>query len=107
MINESNIFNDYITRTITIPNGIKVIDVRATINSIEYDIQLKIRSNNKTWLFMRDIYNEVSLQGYIGVSPNKQYTVTLEGTTDSNTVYNFSIEYSPEINNKTPTVTDY
>lgn len=107
LLNESNIFDDIIVRTITIPNGVKVIDVGATINGIENDIWLEIRSNNKRWLYMSDLYNEVSLQGYIGVSPNKQYTVTLIGSANSNTVYDFSIEYSPEINNKTPTVTDY
>lgn len=107
LINESNIFDNYITRTITIPNGVKVIDARAAINGIENDIWLEISSNNKRWLYMRDLHNEVSLQGYIGVSPNKQYTVTLNGSGDSNTVYDFSIEYSPEINNKTPTITDY
>ena len=107
LINESNIFDDNITRTITIPNGVKVIDVGATINGIENGVWLEIRSNNKRWLYMRDYYNEVSLQGYIGVSPNKQYTVTLIGSANSNTVYDFFIEYSPEINNKTPTVTDY
>lgn len=107
LISESNIFDNNITRTITIPNGVKVIDVGATINGIENGIWLEIRSNNKRWLYMAGRYNEVSLQGYIGVSPNKQYTVTLMGSANSNTVYDFSIEYSPEINNKTPTVTDY
>ena len=92
LISESNIFDDNITRTITIPNGVKVIDVGATINGIENDIWLEIRSNNKRWLYMRGLYNEVSLQGYIGVSPNKQYTVTLIGSANSNTVYDFFIE---------------
>lgn len=76
-----------------------------------YPITIDVSSTNsnyRTWLRNGDYY-DVSTQGYIGVTPNKQYTVTVstnarEGRTYIDTFY---IEYSPEINKQTPTITDY
>ena len=65
-------------------------------------------SGNKSWLRNEDFY-DVETDGYIGVTPNKQYTVTVSAYSPKNRVYidRFYIEYSPEINKQTPTITDY
>lgn len=70
-------------------------------------VQLTVSSNNKEWLYGIDDYYEVSLKRYIGVTPNKQYTVKLSSTGDGNTIYELQIKYSPEINKKTPDIYDY
>ena len=100
---------DRITKTITIPSGVKVINVYASCYSRGTDFPIFIRvSGNKRWL-SNDDYYEVVTVGYIGVTPNKQYTVTVSADIDYGLVFidRFYIEYSPEINKQTPTVTDY
>ena len=101
-----------ITRTITIPNNVHVIDAYAYAEnnsgsvSDEYrDISVEIYRDNKRW-GRNSSTGSVSCHQYIGVTPNKQYTVNMYA--DGNDVYSsFCIEYSPEINNTTPTITDY
>ena len=65
-------------------------------------------SGNKPWL-SNDDYYDVETYGYIGVTPNKQYTVTVSADIDQGRVFidRFYIEYSPEINKQTPDVYDY
>lgn len=114
LVDESNTIVDYITKTITIPNGVKVIDVYASCYTPDPEtppITIEVSSTNSdynTWL-RNDDYYAVSTQGYIGVTPNKQYTVTVSAITHEGNVCidRFYIEYSPEINNQTPTITDY
>lgn len=115
MINESDI-SDSAIRYITIPNGVKVIEVYATatsdVESVVERVFLQLSSNNKKWCnndTSDDTYHTV-ISGYVGVTPNKQYTLNLEFDSRLNasiTIDRFYIKYSPEINNKTPTVTDY
>lgn len=113
-MDEKYIYNEDITRTITIPNGVKVIEVYAEAESdaesvVEF-ISLEVFSNNKIWCSNNTQDYHVSIIGYIGVTPNKQYTLNLESDSRINgniTIDRFYIKYSPEINNKTPTVTDY
>ena len=64
--------------------------------------------SNKPWI-ENEGYFEINVQGYIGVTPNKQYTVKVSAYTPYGRVYidSFYIEYSPEINKQTPTVIDY
>lgn len=101
-----------ITRTITIPNGINVIELYASCDSREINLDsmvaITVSSNNKQWCSNGDI-NSVECTEYIGVIPNKQYTVTVKpnGEMDNSYIGYFSIKYSPEINKKTPTVYDY
>lgn len=101
-----------ITRTITIPNGINVIELYASCDSREISLDsmvvITVSSNNKQWCSNGDI-NSVECTEYIGVTPNKQYTVTVEpnGEMGNSYIGYFSIKYSPEINKKTPTVYDY
>lgn len=100
-----------ITNYITIPNGVKVIEVYAAAHithNTYHLIELGI-SSNKSWFFSSD-YTEIDGTVYVGVTPNKQYTVyvgtnTREG--EDCKIDRFYIKYSPAINNKTPTVTDY
>ena len=107
-MNEAD-YGDRITRTITIPNGIHVIEVYAVGNpedsSTDEQVYMSIYSNNKTW-YTDTQDGDVSFYGYIGVTPNKQYTVTLDIIAVSSS-YRLQIKYSPEINNKAPTVYDY
>ena len=110
LVNESNIYDgSLIARTITIPNGVRIIEVYASANDggVGNGVQLTVSSNNKEWLYGIDDYYEVSLKRYIGVTPNKQYTVKLISTGDGNTIYELQIKYSPEINKKTPDIYDY
>lgn len=102
-------YGDKITRTITIPNGIHVIEVYAVgrneDSSTDEQVYMSIYSNNKTWYTdAQDGY--VLFYGYVGVTPNKQYTVTLDIIATSSS-YRLQIKYSPEINNKSPTIYDY
>lgn len=111
LINETNTYD--ITRTITIPNGVKVIEVYAeggTDNQVESErVLINVSSDNKSWYGSSDNYN-VIIRGYVGVTPNKRYTVTMRihsRLDDTAIAYSYYIKYSPEINKKTPTVTDY
>ena len=110
LVDESSTNTDYITKTITIPNGVKVINVYASCYSDDNTdpISISVFSNYKSWL-SNDSYYDVETDEYIGVTPNKQYTVTASANVHDGHAYidRFYIEYSPEINNKTPTVTDY
>ena len=100
---------DRITKTITIPSGVKVINVYASCYSKGTSLPIFIGvSGNKRWLSNVDVY-DVETDGYIGVTPNKQYTVEVSADTNYGRVFidRFYIEYSPEINKQTPTTTDY
>lgn len=115
LVDERNTYNNDITKTITIPNGIHVIEVYAeasgdaeTENS--YTLWMIVSSNNKQWYHgSNGGYGSVSFQGYIGATQNKQYSITVHANArgGDSSIDRFYIRYSPEINNKTPTVTDY
>lgn len=112
LVNEEGV--GFINRTITIPDGVSVIEVygRAiNIDSEPADISIVIVNNytNRAWL---SSYNtdDVEVGGYVGVSPNKRYSIRVTTSADngaSTDIQTFYIRYSPEINNKTPTITDY
>ncbi len=111
MINETNTYD--ITGTITIPNGVKVIEVYVEAGSDNQEenerVYINVSSSNKSWYNNFGIYN-ASISEYVGVTPNKQYTVALtvhSRLDDSAIAYIYYIKYSPEINKQTPTVTDY
>lgn len=78
-------------------------------SSIADAVTLDIWSN-KTW-FRKPVPDyDIDAHEYIGVTPNKQYTINLqaESRMGSATCYiSISIKYSPEINKQTPTITDY
>lgn len=98
------------TVTITVPAGVRVLKVSGDVyHEHEGEVALDVYSVNskKYWL---SVYNYESAMDtwYVGVTPNKSYTLKLssdsETGTESGTV---TISYSQSINNQTPKVTDY
>lgn len=98
------------TVTITVPAGVKVLKVHGDVyHESEGYVTIDVYSVNgkKYWLSLwgyEDAYNH----WYVGVTPNKSYTLKLstdsETGTESGSVI---ISYSQSINNQTPKVTDY
>lgn len=98
------------TVTITVPAGVKVLKVEGDIyHEHEGEVALDVYSVNskKYWLSVYN-YEYASDIWYVGVTPNKSYTLKLstdsETGTESGSVV---ISYSQSINNQTPKVTDY
>lgn len=98
------------TVTITVPAGVKVLKVLGGVdNEHEGEVYLDVYSVNskKYWLSLYD-YGYAKGIGYVGVTPNKSYTLKLSTGSESGTEYGFvTISYSQSINNQTPKVTDY
>lgn len=99
------------TVTITVPAGVKVLKVEGDVyhEYHEHEVALDVYSVNgkKYWLSVYN-YEYASDIWYVGVTPNKSYTLKL--STDSETGTEFGsvvISYSQSINNQTPKVTDY
>lgn len=98
------------TVTITVPAGVKVLKVEGDVyHEQEGEVALDVYSVNgkKYWLSLWG-YEYAYDIWYVGVTPNKSYTLKLstdsETGTESGTV---TISYSQSINNQTPKVTDY
>lgn len=98
------------TVTITVPAGVKVLKVSGDVyHEHEGEVALDVYSVNgkKYWLSVYN-YEYASDIWYVGVTPNKSYTLKLstgsETDTESGSV---AISYSQSINNQTPKVTDY
>lgn len=98
------------TVTITVPAGVKVLKVDGGVyHEHEGEVALDVYSVNskKYWLSVYN-YEGASDIWYVGVTPNKSYTLKLstdsETDTESGSVI---ISYSQSINNQTPKVTDY
>lgn len=102
-------------RTFTIPNGIKVIEVYGNVTNSDgfLGMRVTVSSNNKVWFDDSNTVGDESyseFSGYVGVTPNKQYTIITNFNAISGgypIIDSFYIRYSPEINNKTPTIYDY
>lgn len=98
------------TVTITVPAGVKVLKVSGDVyHDHEGEVALDVYSVNskKYWLSVYN-YEYASDIWYVGVTPNKSYTLKL--STDSETGAESGsvvISYSQSINNQTPKVTDY
>lgn len=100
----------YRTITITVPAGVKVLKVAGDVShEHEGEVSLDVYSVNgkKYWLSLWDYEHAYDIW-YVGVTPNKSYTLKLstysETGTESGSV---TISYSQSINNQTPKVTDY
>lgn len=98
------------TVTITVPAGVKVLKVQGDVyHEHEGEVALDVYSVNgkKYWLSLLN-YEDAYDIWYVGVTPNKSYTLKLstgsETGTESGSV---TISYSQSINNQTPKVTDY
>lgn len=98
------------TVTITVPADVKVLKVEGDVyHEHEGEVALDVYSVNgkKYWLSVYD-YGEVYYICYVGVTPNKSYTLKLSTHSETGTESgNVTISYSQSINNQTPKVTDY
>lgn len=98
------------TVTITVPAGVKVLKVEGDVyHEGEGEVALDVYSVNskKYWLSVYN-YEYASDIWYVGVTPNKSYTLKLSTDSETGTESgSVTISYSQSINNQTPKVTDY
>lgn len=98
------------TVTITVPAGVKVLKVAGSVfHEHEGEVALDVYSVNgkKYWLSLWD-YGGAQGTWYVGVTPNKSYTLKLSSDSETGTESgDVTISYSQSINNQTPKVTDY
>lgn len=98
------------TVTITVPAGVKVLKVEGDVyHEHEGEVALDVYSVNskKYWLSVYN-YGNASDIWYVGVTPNKSYTLKLSTDSETDTESgSVTISYSQSINNQTPKVTDY
>lgn len=98
------------TVTITVPAGVKVLKVDGGVyHEHEGEVALDVYSVNgkKYWLSVYN-YEYASDIWYVGVTPNKSYTLKLSTDSETGTESgSVTISYSQSINNQTPKVTDY
>lgn len=98
------------TVTITVPAGVKVLKVSGNVyHEHEGEVALDVYSVNskKYWLSVYN-YESASDIWYVGVTPNKSYTLKLSTDSETDTESgSVTISYSQSINNQTPKVTDY
>ena len=98
------------TVTITVPAGVKVLKVEGDVyHEHEGEVALDVYSVNskKYWLSVYN-YEYASDIWYVGVTPNKSYTLKLSTDSETGTeLGSVVISYSQSINNQTPKVTDY
>ena len=97
--------------SLTIPSGVKVLEVYLSIDSLdegaEGDLFIINNKSNKGWAEVSGWWENGSddITNYVGVTPGKTYSLIINMDVDgSSSGY---IAYSPEINNKTPTIYDY
>lgn len=98
------------TVTITVPAGVKVLKVEGDVyHAHEGEVALDVYSVNgkKYWLSLWG-YEDAYDIWYVGVTPNKSYTLKLSTDSETGTESgSVTISYSQSINNQTPKVTDY
>lgn len=98
------------TVTITVPAGVKVLKVEGDVyHEHPGEVALYVYSVNgkKYWLSLWG-YEDVYDLWYVGVTPNKSYTLELSSASETDTESGgVTISYSQSINNQTPKVTDY
>lgn len=98
------------TVTITVPAGVKVLKVAGDVyHEHEGEVALYVYSVNgkKYWLDLLN-YGDAYDIWYVGVTPNKSYTLELSTDSETGTESgSVTISYSQSINNQTPKVTDY
>lgn len=98
------------TVTITVPADVKVLKVEGDVyHEHEGEVALDVYSVNgkKYWLSLWG-YEDAYDIWYVGVTPNKSYTLKLSTDSETGTESgSVTISYSQSINNQTPKVTDY
>ena len=107
LVNEPYWITDgFVYEDITIPNGVHVVEVYLEANSHHYpETFMRIYSKTKEWGHS-DTDSYVTIHENIGVTPNKRYIVSVD-LDPGGAIETFYIKYSPEINSRTPSVTDY
>lgn len=97
---------------LTIPSGVKVLEVYLSIDSLDEGAEgyIRILNNNshKIWADIQGWWENDSdddTTNYVGVTPGKTYSLFISMEVDGDS--SGYIAYSPEINNKTPTIYDY
>lgn len=98
--------------SLTIPSGVKVLEVYLSIDSlaegVEGVIYITNNKSDKTWAEVPGWWEDGfpdDITNYVGVTPGKTYSLNIQiGIDGGSSGY---IAYSPEINNKTPDVYDY
>lgn len=102
--------NTTVTITVTVPAGVKVLKVEGGVyHEQEGEVALDVYSVNgkKYWLSVWGYENAYDTW-YVGVTPNKSYTLKLSTDSETDTESgDVTISYSQSINNQTPKVTDY
>ena len=98
------------TVTITVPADVKVLKVDGGVyHEHEGEVALDVYSVNskKYWLSVWGYESAIDIW-YVGVTPNKSYTLKLSTDSETGTESgSVTISYSQSINNQTPKVTDY
>lgn len=98
------------TVTITVPAGVRVLKVTGdAYHAHEGEVSVEVYSVNskKYWLSVWN-YEFAIDTWYVGVTPNKSYTLKLSTGSESGAESgSVTISYSQSINNQTPKVTDY
>lgn len=96
--------------TITVPAGVRVLKVTGDVyHEHEGEVDLDVYSVNskKYWLSVYGYESAIDIW-YVGVTPNKSYTLKLGTSSESGAESGgVVISYSQSINNQTPRVTDY
>ncbi len=105
--------------TFTVPQGVNVLKVSVQVqeNTGEQDYYVGLYIIHQDDSFSNPIYwagcqafngETASDTAYIGVTPNKDYTLIAYSYTNQDGICNYlRISYSASINRQTPTVTDY
>lgn len=99
----------YGTVKITIPDGVKVLFVGATVEGGESGepCHASMESKTKQWFYVSGD-DKVEAERCIGVTPLKTYHITVDYDSELGAMYGFAfIRYSQRINNLKPAITDY
>lgn len=98
--------------SLTIPSGVKVLEVYLSIDSLNEGVEsyISILNNkgDKTWADVQGWWEDGFpdyITNYVGVTPGKTYSLYINMDVEGDS--SGYIAYSPTINNKTPTIYDY
>lgn len=105
----SNEYEYYGEFDITIPAGVTVLFIGATVNGGESGEQChaSMKSKTKQWFYVGSD-DRAEAEIYIGVTPLKTYHITVDYGSELGATYGYAfIRYSQRINGVTPNVLDY
>lgn len=105
----SNEYDYYGEFDITIPAGVTVLFIGATVNGGESGepCYVSMQSKTKQWFYVGSD-DRAEAERYIGVTPLKTYHITVDYGSELGATYGYAfIRYSQRINGVTPNVLDY